>query len=153
MPGSLREVNNAEEEGIEFIWQTSPKKFIGVEKISSLIVEKIKLGQPDSSGRNKPEPIPNSDFEIKADLAIKAIGFDPEDLPNLFTEPKLSVSKWGTIKINMNSMETNIPGVFAAGDIVRGASLVVWAIKDGREAALSIQKYLEHKQQHKIEAA
>ena len=153
MPGSLREVNNAEEEGIEFIWQTNPKKFIGEKKIESLIVEKIKLGQPDSSGRKKPEPIPNSDFEIKADLAIKALGFDPEDLPSLFSEPKLLVSKWGTIKINMKSMETDIPGIFAAGDIVRGASLVVWAIKDGREAASSIQKYLEHKHQKKVEAA
>ena len=102
--------------------------------------------KPDSSGRRKPEsePIPNSEFEIKADIAIKALGFDPENLPKLFNNKELSVSEWGTIKINLKSMETNIPGVFAAGDIVRGASLVVWAIKDGRDAA-SIQKYLEEK--------
>jgi glutamate synthase (NADPH) small chain len=145
MPGSLREVNNAEEEGIEFMWLSSPKKFIGSEKVSSLVVEKIKLGQPDSSGRRKPETIPNSDFEIKADIVIKALGFDPENLPKLFDDPNLTVSNWGTIKINMKSMETSIPGVFAAGDIVRGASLVVWAIRDGRDAALSIQKFLEDK--------
>ena len=145
MPGSLREVNNAEEEGIEFMWLSSPKKFIGSEKVSSLVVEKIKLGQPDSSGRRKPETIPNSDFEIKADIVIKALGFDPENLPKLFDDPNLAVSNWGTIKINMKSMETSIPGVFAAGDIVRGASLVVWAIRDGRDAALSIQKFLEDK--------
>jgi glutamate synthase (NADPH) small chain len=153
MPGSAREVNNAEEEGIQFIWLSSPKKFIGSEKVSSLLVEKIKLGNPDSSGRKKPEPIPNSDFEIQADIIIKALGFDPENLPKLFNNLNLEVSQWGTIKIDMNSMETSIPGVFAAGDIVRGASLVVWAIKDGREAAASIQKFLESKKINKFEAA
>ena len=153
MPGSLREVNNAEEEGIEFLWQSNPKKFIGDIKISSLIVEKMKLGKPDSSGRKKPEPIPNSDFEIKADIAIKALGFDPEDLPKLFNNQNLLISKWGTIKINLKSMETNLQGVFAAGDIVRGASLVVWAIRDGRDAAISIQKYLENKRLNKKKVA
>ena len=153
MPGSAREVNNAEEEGIEFIWQCNPKKFIGSEKISSLLVGQMKLGKPDSSGRKKPEPILNSDFEIKADMVIEALGFDPEDLPKLFDNPNLLVSKLGTIKININTMETSIPGIFAAGDIVRGASLVVWAIKDGRDAALSIKKYLESKLIKKTEAA
>jgi glutamate synthase (NADPH/NADH) small chain len=76
-------------------------------------------------------------------MAIKALGFDPEDLPSLFESQELEVSKWGTIKTDFDTMETNIKGVFAAGDIVRGASLVVWAIKDGRDAASSIQKYLE----------
>ena len=105
----------------------------------------MKLDKADSSGRKKPVSIPNSDFEIKADLVIKALGFDPEDLPKLFNSSNLIVSKWGTIKIDLKSMETNIPGVFAAGDIVRGASLVVWAIRDGRDAAIEIQKYLEQK--------
>ena len=153
MPGSAREVNNAQEEGIEFIWQTNPKEFIGDKKISSLIVEKMRLGNPDSSGRKKPEPIPNSEFEIKVDIAIKALGFDPEDLPKLFNSSNLTVSKWGTIKINFKTMETDVPGVFAAGDITRGASLVVWAIKDGRDAAKSIQKYLENKKINKNKAA
>ena len=153
MPGSAREVYNAEEEGIEFIWLSNPKKFIGTEKISSLLVEKMKLGIPDSSGREKPEPVPNSDFEIKADIAIKALGFDPEDLPKLFNNSNLLVSKWGTIKVNIKSMETSIPGVFAAGDIVRGASLVVWAIKDGRDVASSIHSYLENKKLKKTKAA
>ena len=153
MPGSAREVHNAEEEGVEFIWLSNPKKFIGSEKISSVLVERMKLSGLDSSGRKKPMPIQNSDFELKADIAIKALGFDPEDLPKLFNNQSLSVSKWGTIKINLKSMETNIPGIFAAGDIVRGASLVVWAIKDGRDAAKSIQKYLEYKQVKKIQAA
>ena len=72
-------------------------------------------------------------------MVIKALGFDPENLPKLFNNPHLEVSDWGTIKINLNTMETNIPGIFAAGDIVRGASLVVWAIRVGREAASSIK--------------
>jgi len=153
MPGSAREVFNAEEEGVEFIWLSSPIKFIGSDKIAAVTVQKMKLGKPDSSGRRTPEPIPNSDFEIKADLAIKALGFDPEDLQKLFNHSELSISKWGTIKINLTSMETNISGVFAAGDIVRGASLVVWAIRDGRDAALAIKKYLEQKKINKIKAA
>ena len=153
MPGSAREVSNAEEEGIEFIWLANPKKYIGSEKVSSLLIEKMKLGKPDSSGRKKPEPLPNSTFQIKADIIIKALGFDPEDLPTLFKEPKLLVSSWGTLKIDMKTMQTNIPGVFAAGDIVRGASLVVWAIKDGRDAAESIQQYLETKKLKKMKVA
>ncbi len=153
MPGSAREVSNAEEEGVEFIWQSNAKKFIGTEKISSVLVEKMHLGEPDSSGRKKPEPIKGSDFEIKADILIKALGFDPEDIPHLFKNPGLQVSKLGTIKINLQSMETSIEGIFAAGDIVRGASLVVWAIRDGREAAIAIDKYLKFKQLKKTEAA
>ena len=153
MPGSAREVYNAEEEGVEFLWLSNPKKFVGDKKISSLVVEKMELSGVDFSGRKKPVVIPNSEFEIKTDLAIKALGFDPEDIPKLFNNSKLTVSDWGTIKIKFKTMETDIPGVFAAGDIVRGASLVVWAIKDGRDAAVSIQKYLESKDIDKIIAA
>ena len=143
MPGSAREVLNAEEEGVEFIWLSSPKEFQGKDKIQNIVVDKIKLGEPDDSGRRKPETIQNSEFILKADMVIKSLGFDPEDLPTLFGSPELQVSKWGTIKNNFDTMETNLSGVFAAGDIVRGASLVVWAIKDGRDAAESIQKFLE----------
>tara|TARA_Y100000031_G_scaffold145174_1_gene177443 strand:- start:8027 stop:9454 length:1428 start_codon:yes stop_codon:yes gene_type:complete len=149
MPGSTREVHNAEEEGVEFIWLSNPKEYIGTEKILSILVEKMKLGEPDSSGRKKPEAISNSEFEMKADMLINALGFDPENLPKLFNDQNLLVSKWGTVKINYQTMETNTPGIFSAGDIVRGASLVVWAIKDGREAAVSISKYLELKRQKK----
>ena len=153
MPGSAREVYNAEEEGVEFLWLSNPKKFIGTSKISSVLVERMKLGKTDSSGRKIPEPVSNSEFEIKVDMVIKALGFDPEDLPRLFESPDLFISKWGTIKINLKTMETNIPGVFAAGDIVRGASLVVWAIRDGRDATASIRKYLEHKRSKNEKAA
>ena len=150
MPGSAREVGNAEEEGVEFIWLTSPKEFKGTNKIESVVVNKMKLGEPDDSGRRKPVVEENSDFEIKADLVIKALGFDPEDLPKLFNEEKLQVSRWGTIKADFDTMETSIDGVFAAGDIVRGASLVVWGIKDGRDAATSIDNYLQSKQKLRV---
>ena len=150
MPGSAREVGNAEEEGVEFIWLTSPKEFKGTNKIESVVVNKMKLAEPDDSGRRKPVVDENSDFEIKADLVIKALGFDPEDLQKLFNEEKLQVSRWGTIKADFDTMETSIEGVFAAGDIVRGASLVVWGIKDGRDAATSIDNYLESKQKLRV---
>ena len=143
MPGSAREVSNAEEEGVEFVWLSSPKEFKGKNKIEHLLVDQIKLGEPDDSGRRRPEIKEGSEFEIKADMVIKALGFDPENLPLLFDAQELQVTKWGTLKTNFDTMETNLKGVFAAGDIVRGASLVVWAIKDGREAASSIKKYLE----------
>ena len=150
MPGSAREVGNAEEEGVEFIWLSNPKEFKGSNKVNSIIVDKMKLTDPDESGRRKPVVEENSEFEIKADLVIKSLGFDPEDLPILFQEPRLKVSQWGTIKADFDTLETSIPGVFAAGDIVRGASLVVWAIKDGRDAATSIESFLQSKQKMKV---
>ena len=146
MPGSAREVANAEEEGVEFVWLSSPKEFLGTNKVEELVVNKIKLGEADDSGRRKPEIQKDSNFNIKADIVIKALGFDPEDLPKLFGSDDLQVTKWGTLKTDFDTMETSLPGVFAAGDIVRGASLVVWAIKDGRDAAASIKKFLENKE-------
>jgi glutamate synthase (NADPH/NADH) small chain len=153
MPGSAREVANAEEEGVEFVWLSSPKKFIGKNKVESLIVDKIKLGEPDDSGRRKPEVQKNSDFNLKADVVIKALGFDPEDLPKLFGCDELQVTRWGTIKTDFDTMETNISGVFAAGDIIRGASLVVWGIKDGRDAAMSIKNFLVNSEFKKVKVA
>ena len=122
MPGSAREVGNAIEEGVEFIWLTSPKSFVGDKKISAVEVNKMKLGDPDSSGRRKPELEVGSEYKIPADLVIKSLGFDPENMPRLFNAKELAVSKWGTIKIDLKSMQTNLDGVFAAGDIVRAAS-------------------------------
>ena len=147
MPGSAREVYNAEEEGIQFMWLSNPKEFIGTSQISSVLVEKMKLGKPDFSGRKKSESIPNSDIEIKADMIIKALGFEPENLQKFFNSPDLSISKTGILKIDLKNMETNISGVFGAGDIVRGASLVVWAIRDGRDAAEQMDKYISSKKQ------
>jgi len=147
MPGSAREVGNAIEEGVDFIWLTSPKSFIGGTKVEAVEVSKMKLGEPDSSGRRRPEVDLGSEYKIPADLVIKSLGFDPENLPKLFNAEELTVSQWGTIKIDLKSMQTNLDGIFAAGDIVRGASLVVWAIRDGRDAATQIEKYLKLKAQ------
>ena len=145
MPGSAREVGNAIEEGVEFVWLSSPKRFVGDTKVEAVEINKMKLGEPDSSGRRRPEIEVGSEYKLKADLVIKSLGFDPENLPKLFNAEELGVSQWGTIKIDLKSMQTNLEGVFAAGDIVRGASLVVWAIKDGRDAAAQIEKYLQLK--------
>ena len=153
MPGSAREVANAEEEGVEFVWLSGPKEFIGKNKVEKVLVNKMKLGDPDDGGRRKPIIDEGSEYEIETDIVIKSLGFDPEDLPKLFDEKDLQVSKWGTIKIDFDTMETNLQGVFAAGDIVRGASLVVWAIKDGRDVAESIDKSLKSKRKQDLKVA
>lgn len=145
MPGSQREVANAEEEGVKFDWLAAPsavteKKGGGAKGVRAV---RMRLGPPDASGRQAPEEIPGSDYESKADMVIKALGFDPEDLPAHFAETALSVNRWGGVKVDYRSMMTTMDGVFAAGDIVRGASLVVWAIKEGRDAAASIDAYLK----------
>lgn len=147
MPGSLREVANAEEEGVVFEWLTLPKAFLGQENVEGVRIARMRLGMPDSSGRKSPEEIKGADFTLDADLVIKALGFDAEDLREKFDAPDLAVTRWGTVKAAGPSLMSNLDGVFAAGDIVRGASLVVWAIRDGRDAAASIHTYLENKAQ------
>ncbi|OSP54435.1 NAD(P)-dependent oxidoreductase [Pseudoruegeria sp. SK021] len=134
MPGSQRETKNAEEEGVEFIWLAAPKGFTG-DIVNGVMVQKMRLGAPDATGRQMPELIDGSDYVEDADLVVQALGFEPEDLPTLWNEPELEVTRWGTIKADFRTHATSMDGVYAAGDIVRGASLVVWAIRDGREAA------------------
>ena len=151
MPGSMREVKNAEEEGVEFVWLSAPEAFLGDASVTGVRATRMHLGLPDSSGRQAVEPIPGSHFTQEADLVIKALGFDPEDLPAMFGETGLEVTRWGTLRINSRSFMTSLPGVFAAGDIVRGASLVVWAIRDGRDAARRIHEYVT--QQRALPAA
>jgi len=153
MPGSAREVANAEEEGVNFIWLSSPKSFEGNEKVQQVVINKMRLGEPDSSGRQSPKTIEGAEETLKADLVIEALGFEPEEIPKLFDEPDLEVTRWGTIKTDLKTLKTNIKGVFAAGDIVRGASLVVWAIRDGRDAAKGISEYLNQISQNKTRAA
>ncbi|MBO9378901.1 NAD(P)-binding protein [Sphingomonas histidinilytica] len=145
MPGSQRETKNAEEEGVEFVWLSAPEAFDGGETVSGVRAIRMRLGEPDMSGRRTPEPDPGSEFRIEADLVIKALGFDPEDLPGMFGAPELSVTRWGTLRVDHKTMQTSIEGVFAAGDIVRGASLVVWAIRDGRDVAVRMHAYLKAK--------
>ncbi|MEM9699802.1 MAG: NAD(P)-dependent oxidoreductase [Pseudomonadota bacterium] len=137
MPGSQREVANAEEEGVVFEWLSAPKGFVG-DPVTGVVVQKMRLGAPDATGRQTPEVIEGADYVEEADLVIMALGFEPEDLPTLFGEPDLPINRWGTIKAQYVSGATDLDGVYAVGDIVRGASLVVWAIKDGRDCAEAI---------------
>ncbi|PQO22814.1 dihydropyrimidine dehydrogenase [Rhodobacteraceae bacterium WD3A24] len=141
MPGSQREVANAEEEGVEFVWLSAPRAFAG-DSVESVKVQQMRLGRPDATGRRAPEVIEGADYTEQADLVIKALGFEPEDLPALWGVEGLEVARWGTILADFRTHATSLPGVYAAGDIVRGASLVVWAIRDGREAAEAILDYL-----------
>ncbi|WND03465.1 NAD(P)-dependent oxidoreductase [Temperatibacter marinus] len=143
MPGSVREVKNAEEEGVEFIWLSAPEAFVGADNVETVRAYKMQLGAADATGRQAPVQVPGSSFELECDMAILALGFEPEDLPALFQAPELNVARWGTVKVNHTSMMTNIDGIFAAGDIVRGASLVVWAIRDGRDVAEHMQAYID----------
>jgi glutamate synthase (NADPH/NADH) small chain len=147
MPGSQREVSNAIEEGVEFLWMSAPEAVLhdGETTATGVRAVRMRLGTPDMSGRAKPEEIPGSQFVVPADMVIEALGFDPEDVPVLFNEPALGVTRWGTLKTDHRTMQTTMDGVFAAGDIVRGASLVVWAIRDGRDAAAQIHSYIEAK--------
>ena len=138
MPGSQRETQNAEEEGVEFVWLSAPKGFSGDTEVSGVLVQKMRLGPPDATGRQSPEAIDGADYAEEADLVIMALGFEPEDLPTLWDEPALTVTGWGTVRAHPLTHATDLPGVYAVGDIVRGASLVVWAIRDGREAADAI---------------
>ena len=142
MPGSQREVQNAEEEGVVFKWLSAPQAFLGDVRVEAVQAQRIHLGQPDATGRQVPELIEGSTHELPADMVIKALGFDPEDLPAMFGQEGLEVTRWGTLKIDWRTMMTNLDGVFAAGDIVRGASLVVWGVRDGRDAAEAIDKWI-----------
>lgn len=142
MPGSQREVTNAEEEGAEFVWLAAPKAFSG-NPVDSVTVQRMRLGAPDASGRQSPEPIEGGLYEEPADLVITALGFEPEDLPALWNVSALETTRWGTVKASFGTNATSLPGVYAVGDIVRGASLVVWAIRDGREAGAEMVKYLD----------
>jgi glutamate synthase (NADPH/NADH) small chain len=138
MPGSQRETANAEEEGVEFVWLSAPIGFHGEDVVTGVHVQQMRLGVPDVTGRQAPEKIAGADYIEEADLVIKALGFEPEELPTLWDMPELEVTRWGTIRADFVTKRTALAGVFAAGDIVRGASLVVWAIADGRDAANSI---------------
>ena len=141
MPGSQREVQNAEEEGVVFEWLSAPKGFVG-DPVSAVKVQQMRLGQPDATGRQSPEPIEGAEHDEPADLVVKALGFEAEDLPTLWNQKELEVTRWGTVKADFGTGKTAMEGVYAVGDIVRGASLVVWAIRDGRDSAAAILDHL-----------
>ena len=146
MPGSMREVANAEEEGVVFEWLAAPRAVLGdASGVTGVRSARMRLGPADATGRQAPEEVPGADFDRPAGLVIKALGFDPEDIPTLFAAPALKVSRWGTIRTDYRTQATSLDGVFAAGDIVRGASLVVWAVRDGQDAAVAIDDYIQAK--------
>lgn len=157
MPGSQREVANAEEEGVEFVWLSGPEAFDsdgnGGGKVTGVRASKMRLGAPDASGRRAPEVDPGGAFQLQADLVIKALGFEAEDLPRLFGSEGLGVTRWGTLRTDGKTMMTSLDGVFAAGDIVRGASLVVWAIRDGRDVAAHMHAWMKAKAAREAVAA
>ena len=142
MPGSAREVANAEEEGVRFEWLAAPKAVHGdADMVDGVRAVRMRLSAPDRSGRRSVEEVAGAEFDVAASLVIEALGFEPEDLPALFGAPELRVGRDGTITVDEEKM-TSLAGVFAGGDIVRGASLVVWAVRDGQDAALGIDKHL-----------
>jgi glutamate synthase (NADPH) small chain len=153
MPGSQTEVRNAEEEGVEFIWLSAPDSFDGTDHVTGVRAAQMRLGAPDVGGRRTPEVDLGNEFQVEADLVIKALGFDAEDLPYLFGAADLGVSRWGTVRVDNKTMMTSLDGVFAAGDIVRGASLVVWAIRDGRDVSEHMGRYLKAKAKAERKAA
>ena len=125
-------------DAVEFVWLAAPAEITP----AGVVAQGMRLGQPGPDGRRSPEPDADNRFTLQADLVIKALGFDAEDLPTLFGAPQLPVTRWGTVRIDHKTMMTGVNGVFAAGDIVRGASLVVWAVRDGRDVAAQMHQYL-----------
>jgi glutamate synthase (NADPH/NADH) small chain len=154
MPGSAREVSNAQDEGVVFEWLAAPKAVHATSNgVTGVLATRMRLGEADASGRQAPEELVGGEFEVPADLVIKALGFDPEPVQTLFDEPALKISRWGTIRADAITGETSVQNVFAAGDIVRGASLVVWAIKDGREAAEHMHQAMRKQARLRAQAA
>ncbi|MCW5591351.1 MAG: NADPH-dependent glutamate synthase [Burkholderiales bacterium] len=140
-PARVEEVHHAEEEGIEFNWLTSPVELLGDanNKVRAMRCIRMELGEPDSSGRRKPVPIPGSEFEIETDMVVFAIGTNAN--PILGQTSKLKLNKWGYIETD-ESLATSIAGVYAGGDIVTGAATVIQAMGAGRKAARAMKAYL-----------
>jgi glutamate synthase (NADPH/NADH) small chain len=144
MPAREEEVAHAEEEGIEFHFLTVPIRYEGDAngRLRSMTCLRMDLGEPDASGRRRPVPVPGSEFTTPIDLAVVAIGQSPNPLL-LETMPGLKIGKWGTIETDPATMATNLPGVYAGGDIIRGGATVILAMGDARAAAASMDAYLK----------
>jgi len=142
LPARAEEVHHAEQEGVKFEFLTAPVEVIGSDKrwVTGMKCQKMKLGEPDSSGRRRPEVIPGSEFVLDCDTVVVAIGTKANPLLTA-TCPELKLNKWGNIVADENGA-TSIPGVFAGGDIVRGAATVILAMGDGKKSAQAIDKYL-----------
>lgn len=142
MPGSAREVLNAEEEGIYFEWLGAPKALMSQNgSVSAVRAARMALSEPEFGKRREFVPVQGADFDLKADLVIEALGFEPEAFAAHHDD--LNLTEWNTVATARSGFATSLPGVFAAGDAVRGASLVVWAVRDGQDAAAEIDRYLK----------
>jgi glutamate synthase (NADPH/NADH) small chain len=146
MPGSRKEFLNAIEEGARFEFLINPieVKAGAGGAVESVRCVRMELGEPDASGRRKPRPVPGTEFNVPADVVIVAYGFDPVPFPPGSDFASIKTDKWGGLAVDENQM-TSIPGVFAGGDSVRGASLVVHAVRDARGAAQGILRYFQAK--------
>ncbi len=145
MPGSRREVNNAKEEGVEFLWNRQPIEVVGDDKVTGIKVITTSLGEPDENGRRRPEPIAGSEEIIAADAVVIAFGFRPSPAP-WFADFGIDVNNWGGVvapEKGKFGFQTTNEKVFAGGDMVRGSDLVVTAVYEGRQAGEGILDYLK----------
>jgi len=142
MPARIEEIHHAEKEGIDLMFLVSPVELIGDDKgwLRAVKLQRMELGESDSSGRRRPVPIAGSEFELPADIAVVAIGTRANPLLTS-TCPELKLNKWGNIEVDADQM-TSIPGVFAGGDIVRGGATAILAMGDGKRAAMAINEFL-----------
>jgi NADPH-dependent glutamate synthase beta chain and related oxidoreductases len=146
MPARVEEVKHAKEEGVEFMTLCNPVEYFADDKgrVNKMILNRMGLGEPDASGRRRPVVLEGSEFELEVDMVVVAVGVSPNPLvPSCL--PELSVSRWGTIIVDDDKMESSIPGMFAGGDIVRGGATVILAMGDGRRAAEHMHQYLQQK--------
>ncbi|MBI3773187.1 MAG: FAD-dependent oxidoreductase [Gammaproteobacteria bacterium] len=145
MPGSKREVANAKEEGVEFLWNRQPVEIVGKDKVEGVKLVTTRLGAPDARGRRQPEVVPGSEEIVPADRVIIAFGFRPSPAP-WFKDFSIETDAQGRVKApadNRYKHQTTNPKIFAGGDMVRGSDLVVTAVFEGRQAAEGILEYLE----------
>ena len=146
MPARVEEVKHAQEEDIEFMNLNSPVEYFADDKgnVSKMMVQKMELGEPDASGRRRPVPMEGSEYEVEVDTVVVAIGVSPNPLIPA-SMPELDVTDWGTIKVDKDSMQASVEGIFAGGDIVRGGATVILAMGDGRKAARGMHEYIKAK--------
>ena len=146
MPARVEEIKHAKEEGIEFLNLHNPVEYFADEqgRVKEMKVQKMALGEPDSSGRRRPVPIEGSEYIIEVDTVVVSVGVSPNPLiPQVMTD--LDVSSWGTINVDQETMQSSIPDLFAGGDIVRGGATVILAMGDGRKAAASMDRHIKQK--------
>ncbi len=146
MPARVEEVKHAQEEGIEFMNLHNPVEYFADEngRVNRMRIQKMELGEPDTSGRRRPIVIPNSEFEIDVDTVVVSVGVSPNPLIPA-SLPNLKMTDWGTIVVDQDTMQSSIPELFAGGDIVRGGATVILAMGDGRKAAAGMHKYIQEK--------